>query len=349
MSVASSTTSTAKTSGTSSLRLRLATSERWNGWAFVLPGLLGITVFTVAPILMALFVSFRDWNGVTPPLQSEFIGLQNYQDLLTSPGIARLDFAISLRNNIYYVLGVVPIQTALAFVLAVIVNQRFLKGKGFFRSAYYFPSITSSVAVALIFIFMFANNGAINALLGTDITWLQDASGMVHNILGVVGIGQAPGWLAEGTFMGLSWWEWLAGPSVTLLAIMILATWTTTGTLMLIFLAGLQNISIGVEEAAIVDGATPIQRFFRITLPMMRPTLFFVLTIGIIGTWQVFDQIFVISQGAPQKTTITPAYLVYREGFGNFSMGRATAISFILFVIIGVFSLVQRRLISDQS
>ncbi|CAN5461901.1 sugar ABC transporter permease [soil metagenome] len=332
----------------SPLRLRLGTSERINGALFVAPAVIGILIFTLVPIAMAFGMSFRDWNGISPPFQAEYVGLGNYRDLLTEPGVPRSDFGISLRNNLYYVIGVVPVQTSIAFVLAVIVNQRFLRGKGFFRSAYYFPSITSSIAVALIFTFLFSNNGAINALLGTDITWLADASGLIHNLLAIVGVDTAPAFLAERELLGLSWWQWLSGPSVTMFAIMILATWTTIGTQMLIFLAGLQNIPVEVEEASMVDGATGIQRFFRITLPMMKPTLFFVLTVGIIGTWQVFDQIFAISAGGPQKTTFTPAYLVYREGFRNFAMGRATAVSFLLFIIIGVFTILQRRLVSDE-
>lgn len=336
-------------SGRRSLRSRFGTSQSANGWAFVIPAVVSIGTFTLVPILMALFVSFRDWNGISPPFQSNFVGMENYQNLLLEPGVARLDFAISLRNNFYYVLGVVPFQTTLAFAIAVIVNQKFLKGKGFFRSAYYFPSITSSIAVALIFKFLFANNGAVNALLQSDITWLQDASGVIHNILGLVGIDSAPQWALDAKIMGLPLWEWMAGPSVTLFAIMILATWTTTGTLMLIFLAGLQGIPNEVEEASMVDGATPLQRFFRVTLPMMRPTLFFVVTIGVIGTWQVFDQIFAISSGGPQKTTLTPAYLVYREAFRNFGAGRAAAISFILFLIIAFFTVIQRKLLPDEA
>lgn len=336
------------TSRRSPLRTRLGTSEKVNGPLFVAPAIIGITIFTLIPIIMALAVSFRDWNGVSPPFQADYIGFANYRELLFEPGVPRGDFGISLRNNFYYVLGVVPAQTSIAFIIAVIVNQRFLKGKGFFRSAYYFPSITSSIAVALIFAFLFSNNGAVNALLGTDITWLEDATGVFHAILGWLGVDNAPAFLQEREFLELSWWEWLAGPSVTMFAIMILATWTTIGTQMLIFLAGLQNIPVEVEEASAVDGASPIQRFFLITLPMMKPTLFFVLTVGIIGTWQVFDQIFAISAGGPQKTTFTPAYLVYREGFRNFAMGRATAVSFLLFIIIGVFTIIQRRLISDE-
>lgn len=336
------------------LRRRIGQSEALSGWAFTAPVLIGLAVFLLFPIFMALYISFTDWNGISPPFQAELIGLQNYKDLLVNPGISRLDFAISVRNNLYYVLGVVPLQTSISFVLAVIVNQKFLRGKSFFRSAYYFPSITSSVAISLIFLFLFTENGAVNKFLSVfipgdlDVNWLFNANGVIHNALGVIGIETAPGFLATHGFLGQSWWEWLAGPSVALLSIMILATWTTIGTLMLIFLAGLQNIPVELEEASQIDGASRLQHFFRVTLPLMKPTLFFVLTVGIIGSWQVFDQVFVISKGAPQKTTITLAYLVYREGFTNFSMGRATAVAFILFVIIVIFTLVQRRFVNPD-
>jgi multiple sugar transport system permease protein len=335
------------------LRRRLDRSQAVVGWSFVLPALLGLLVFTIVPIFMALWVSFRDWTGIGPPLQSSFVGVDNYRQLLIDPGVPRTDFARAIKNNLYYVLGVVPAQTAIAFFLAAIVNQRFLRGKSFFRTAYYFPSITSSIAISLIFIFLFQRNGAINWLLSRvlpigNMNWLDNANGVFHNLYRALGGSAPPAVLADNTFMGLSWWQWLSGPSVTMLAIMILATWTTIGTLMLIFLAGLQGIPADVEEASQIDGASRVQHFFHVTLPMMKPTLFFVLTIGVIGTWQVFDQIFAISAGGPQGTTFTPAYLVYREGFRNFAMSRGTAVSFILFVIIIIFTLVQRRIVNPE-
>nr|WP_246210913.1 sugar ABC transporter permease [Phytoactinopolyspora alkaliphila] len=334
------------------MRDRLATNEKVAGWVFVLPVLIGIGVFLIVPIGMALWMSFTDWNGLSPPGDAQNVGLDNYRDLLSEPGVPRLDFAMSIRNNLYYVLGVVPAQTAIAFVLAVVVNQKFLRGKAFFRTAYYFPSITSSIAISIVFLFLFQRSGAINqtisALMPGDdfrLNWLDNAEGVLHNVLGAVGVDSAPGFLADNDIMGLSLWQWLSGPSVTMFAIMMLATWTTIGTMMLIFLAGLQNIPADVEEASRVDGATALQRFRLVTIPMMKQPMFFVLTIGLIGTWQVFDQIFVISSGGPQKTTLTPAYLIYREGFQNFSMGRATAIAFLLFVLIMVLTLVQRRIL----
>jgi multiple sugar transport system permease protein len=336
-----------------SLRQRIFGSEKVSGWMFVAPALLGLLIFVVLPMAMTLYVSFRDWSGMRPIGESNFVGLEHYRELLVEDGLTRRDFGTALRNNFYYVLGVVPAQTSIAFLIAVIVNNKLLKAKTFFRATYYFPSITSSVAIGLVFIFLFQSNGAINALFGffglpDDTRWLADASGLIHNVLGLLGVEQAPRVLAENTFMGISLWEWVKGPSVTLFGIMLLATWTTTGTMMLIFLAGLQNISNEIEEASRVDGANPRQHFFRVTLPMMKPTLFFVLTIGLIGTWQVFDQIYVISGGGPQKTTLTPAYMVYRDGFEGAAMSRAGAISFLLFILIIALTLLQRRVLKPD-
>jgi multiple sugar transport system permease protein len=331
---------------------RIAGNQGLAGWLFAAPALLGLLAFFVAPILLALWVSFRDWSGLTPLADSAGNGTQNYQDLLTETGVVRGDFAKSLRNNLYYVLGVVPAQTMLAFVLAVVVNSR-LKARTFFRTAFYFPSVTSSIAVAFIFIFLFSPSGVVNAVLSAllpgkvETVWLDDSDGLIHLALGWIGVDQAPGALS-GEFMDLSWWDWLSGPSVALTSVMVLATWTTTGTFMLMFLAGLQNIPEQLDEAAAIDGASARQRFFRITLPLMKPTLFLVLTLGLIGTWQVFDQVYAMTSGGPQKTTLTPAYLIYREGFENSAMGRAAAIAFVVFVIILVFTGIQRLLLRKE-
>jgi multiple sugar transport system permease protein len=322
------------------------------GWLFVAPAVAGLGLFLLAPILLALWVSFRDWSALAPLDTSTPVGAGNYQDLLVNSGIVQSDFARSLRNNLYYVLGVVPAQTALALLLAVIVNSKLLRGKAFFRTSFYFPSVTSSIAVAFIFVFLFSPTGVVNVLLSAllpgvvETVWLNEAKGLIHLVLGWFGVGSAPGWMGADV-MGLSLWDWASGPSVAMTAVMILAIWTTTGTFMLMFLAGLQNIPEDLEEAAIVDGASRRQRFFKVTLPLLRPTLFLVLTLGLIGTWQVFDQVYAMTSGGPQKTTLTPSYLIYREGFENSAMGRAAAIAFILFVLIlaltGLQRLVLRR------
>jgi len=325
------------------------------GWLFVMPALLGLGTFLLLPILLALWVSFRDWSGLAPLDTSTPAGLDNYRDLLVKSGIVQSDFAKSLRNNLYYVLGVVPAQTALAFFLAVVVNAKLLKGKTFFRTAFYFPSVTSSIAVAFIFVFLFSPTGVVNVLLSAllpgsvETVWLNEPDGVFHVVLGWLGVDTPPGLLADHRFMGLSYWDWLSGPSLALLTIMALATWTTIGTFMLMFLAGLQNIPEDLDEAALIDGASPRQRFFRITVPLMRPTLFLVLTLGIIGTWQVFDQIYAMTSGGPQKATLTPAYLIYRDGFENSAMGRAAAIAFIVFAIILVFTGIQRFVLRGRT
>ena len=334
-------------------RSRIAGRQTLAGWLFVTPALIALLAFFVAPILLALWVSFRDWSGLTPLADSTGNGAHNYQELLTRTGVVRGDFAKSLRNNLYYVLGVVPAQTVLAFLLALIVNAKLLKGRTFFRTAFYFPSVTSSIAVAFIFVFLFSPAGVVNTVLSAllpgkvDTVWLDDSDGLIHLVLGWLGVHRQPGALS-GQFLDLSWWDWLSGPSVALSSIMVLATWTTTGTFMLMFLAGLQSIPVELDEAALIDGATARQRFFRVTLPMMKPTVFLVLTLGIIGTWQVFDQVYAMTAGGPQKTTLTPAYLVYREGFENTAMGRAAAIAFIVFVIILVFTGIQRLVLRKE-
>jgi multiple sugar transport system permease protein len=324
------------------------------GLTFVAPAFLVLFIFFIVPMLAALFFSLTNWNGVTPLTRSdayEMVGLENYSRLLFESGTRQRAFFTSLKNTVYFVLGVVPAQTFFALVLAVIVNQRWLKGKGFFRTAFYFPSISSSVVISLIFMWMFTSNGIINQAIRAifpsygGITWLNDATGVLHALLGVFGITRDTlGELGTTQIAGVRVWDWLSGPSVTLLTIMILNTWTTIGTLMVIYLAALQNIPAQVYEAATVDGATPLQIFTRITVPLLRPTTFFVITLGLIGTFQVFDQVYVISSGGPADTTLTIAYLVYRSGFGDQRMGLAAATAIVLFVIIFIFTLIQRRI-----
>jgi multiple sugar transport system permease protein len=332
-------------------------NERVAGWLFVLPVIVILGLFMVLPILMALWVSLTDWNGQGSPFTSgvPFVGGDNYVRLFARDDLARLDFMTSLRNNIYYVIGQVTLQTILALGLALVVNNRMLRGKGFFRTAFYFPSVTSSVAISVVFLFMFANGGAVNAVLGwfgiRGPQWFSDPRGLIHLVLGWVGAvdpDAPPAALADHTVLGLSWWDWLAGPSVAMCAIIALVVWTTSGTFMLMFLAGLQNIPVQLDEAALIDGAGRWQRFRYVTLPQLKPTMFLVVTLGIIGSWQVFDQIYVMSQGNPAKTTLTPAYLSYRTAFRDFDYGSGAAISFLLFLIIVLLTLLQRYLMRER-
>lgn len=326
-----------------------------DGWLFIAPAVAVLGVFLLLPVMMALWVSFSDWNGNGSPLSGDvgFVGLDNYRALLTDGGLAERDFGTALRNNFYYVLFVVPIQTTLALTLAVLVHNRMLRGRGFFRTAFYFPSVTSSVAITVLWLFLFSTSGTVNAVLGWigvhGPNWFQDPRGLIHLGLGRVGVDDAPAALSDHRLLGVSWWDWLSGPSVGMFTLVLLAAFTTSGTMMLLFIAGLNNIGEELDEAGMMDGANAWQRFRHITLPMLRPTMFTVLTLGLIGSWQVFDQIYVGTQGGPAKTTITPAYLSYTAAFQNQQWGQGAAIAFILFVIIVALTLVQRAALRSRT
>lgn len=323
------------------------------GWSFMAPALIIFAIFVIIPIIFAVAVSFTDWNGISPPLDSNWVGLDNYKKVLIQPGITQTDFFIALKNTSYFALGVVPMQTILALTMAVVINQPRLRFRQFFRVSYYFPSITSSIAISLLFMLMYQKDGVINNFLSTitfgawpNPVWLNDARGLFHIILGALGITvqTAPSWMTTTMIGGVNLWSWISGPSVSLMAIMIMNTWTTIGTMMLIFVAALQDVPISVYEAAAIDGATAWQTFRKITLPLLRPTTFFVVTLGLIGTFQVFDQVYVMSAGGPAKTTLTIAYLVYREGFRNSAMGVGATIAIVLFFIIFIVTMLQRRI-----
>jgi len=328
--------------------------EAVSGWLFTAPMIILLGLFLVVPVLMALWVSFSDWAGRGSPFGANvnFVGIDNYTALLGGGGLAEQDFGTALRNNAWYVILVVPIQTGLSLFLAVLINGKILRGRGFFRTSFYFPSVTSSVAITVLWLFLFSSTGAINKLLSfigiQGPNWFNDPSGVLHNLLRLFGITEGPAALTSGSFLGVSWWDWLAGPSVAMSAFVLMAVFTTSGTFMLLFIAALQNLSGEVTEAAIVDGANGWQRFWQVTLPQLRPTLFTVLTLGLIGAWQVFDQIYTGTQGAPGKTTLTPAYLSYQTAFSNQAWGQGAAIAFILFVIIVCFTIFQRWLLRDR-
>lgn len=341
------------------------------GFSFMIPALIIFLFFLIIPIAAALYISFTDWNGISPVLEEgayKYVGTANYSDLLrgyhidngreVTAAIRQRDFFIALKNTVYFVLGVVPVQTVLALGLAAIVNQRWLKAKGLFRTAFYFPSITSSVVISLIFMFMFSRGGLVNQAIASIIpgyannfvNWLDDPRGLMHIILEPFGVTrQSAGAWASARTLGLTGWEWISGPSVTLLTIMILNIWTTIGTMMIIFLAALQDIPGHVYEAAAIDGANAWNIFRRITVPLLRPTIFFVVTLGLIGTFQVFDQVYVISSGGPAKTTLTVAYMVFQNGFDRSAMGLASATALVLFVIIFAISIIQRAVIRERA
>jgi len=342
----------APTQGRSSHHNRLSRAQAGAGWLFVAPMVIVLGIFLFLPVLMAAWVSVSDWNGRGAPWASgvNFVGGRNYAEVLGGQGLGARDFGLSIRNNLYYAVLVVPIQTALSLMLAFLVNKRALRAKGFYRTAFYFPSVTSSVAITVLWLFLFSASGAVNAVLGwfsiNGPNWFADPDGLIHLILGG---GDGPDWLQAPGLFGISGWEWLAGPSVAMTAFILMAIFTTSGTFMLLFLAALQAIGEETDEAAMVDGANGWQRFRYVTLPMLRPTIFTVITLGTIGTWQVFDQIYTGTRGGPAKTTLTPAYLSYDAAFVSQDWGRGAAIAFVLFAIIVVFTVLQRLALGRES
>lgn len=327
------------------------------GWLFVSPMVIVLGLFLLLPILMAAWVSLLHWDGQTNPFSgaADFVGVRNYTDLLTTKGLDHTLFMTSVRNNLYYVLLVVPAQTVLSLALAVAVNKRWLKGKGLFRTVFFFPSVTSSIAISTVFLFLFQGSGAVNALLKwfgiAGPKWFTDPNGLVWNVLGALGVvdqNKPVAALASHGFLGLSWWDWLSGPSIAMCTIIVLAVWTTSGTFMLMFLAALQDVPLELEEAALLDGANRRQSFRHVTLPALRPVIFLVLTLGLIGTWQVFDAVYVMSQGAPANTTLTPAYLSYTDGFQSSAYGVAAATAFLLLAVIMLMTAVQRVLLRER-
>ncbi|MFB6777331.1 carbohydrate ABC transporter permease [Streptomyces sp. NPDC056352] len=327
------------------------------GWLFVSPMVLVLGLFMVLPILMALWVSLLHWDGQSNPFsgQADFVGLDNYRTLLTQDGLDRTLFATSLRNTAYYVLLTVPLQTVLALGLALIVNQKLLRGRGALRTTFFFPSVTSSIAVSTIFLFLFQGSGAVNSMLSwigvNGPNWFADPRGVLSLILGGLGVvdpERPTGMLADHSSMGLSWFEWLSGPSVAMCTLVLLAVWTTSGTFMLIFLAALQDIPRELEESAAMEGVNRRQMLWHVTLPALRPVLFLVLTLGLISTWQVFDQVYVMGQGAPGNTTLTPAFLSYSAGFDDADFGQGSAIAFILLALILILTAIQRWALRER-
>lgn len=289
--------------------------ETLTAYGFLAPYLLILATFTLIAAVYAFYLSFFSVDlGFTEPT---YVGIKNFQHIwidLTHNG----DFFISLKNIVFYTIIVVIAQTVLALTLALLLNQK-VRGRGVFRTAFYLPALTSSVAITLIFI------------------WLYNSEGAINYLLSLVGI-HGPAWLYD--------------PSTALPAIMILNVWTTAPTFMLLYLAALQDIPDNLFEAARVDGASSWDVTRRITIPLLRPTTFLVTALGTIGCFQMFDQAFLIGgqNGDPLKSTLTPVLEIYSTAFygSNPRMGLACAEAVVLFVVILLFTILQRRFIDTN-
>lgn len=272
------------------------------GYLFVMPAFLHLLVFLLIPLVFSLYLSFTNWRG--PNLQNApFIGLENYQYLF---GDRR--FWEAMRNTAYYTVLYVPGVMLASLLVALVMNQK-LKGVYFFRTLFYMPVISSWVAVSIIWI-----------------TLLDPQVGILNYVLQELGLGKA---------------NWLGDPSTAMIAIVIISIWKNLGFQMVIWLAGLQAIPEELHEAAAIDGADRTQTFFRITLPLLAPTTFFLAITGVIGSFQVFSPIYVITGGGPRGSTDVVVYHIYTRAFEAYDMGYAAAQAWVLFAVIFVATLIQ--------
>lgn len=272
-------------------------------YLFILPWVIGFLIFTFGPIVASLLLSFAEYDIVSP---IEFTGLSNFKELFSDPL-----FYTSLSNTLYIVILAVPLGMVVSFAIALLLNQK-VRFMAAYRTAYFIPSIVPAVASAALWLYL-----------------LQPQWGLVNGFLKAIGI-TGPGWLSS---------ELWAKP-----AIIMMMVWSSGGT-MIIYLAGLQDIPQSLYEAAEIDGANGWRKFWHITLPLMTPSIFFTLVLGMIGTFQIFAQIFVLTDGmgGPQNATLVYMIYLYRNGFNFFRMGYASAMAWVLFIIILVLTWLQFR------
>jgi len=277
-------------------------------YTLVSPWVLTFAIFWFYPLLWAFGLSLGDYNSLTNDYQ--FIGLDNYTRAFSDK-----IFLKALSNTTFFTFGTVPITTALALFLATLVNSKFIRMKEFFRASYFLPSVTSLVVISLIFTNLYASDGYINQII---------------QMLGMTG--SERGFLLE--------------PSTALLSIMAMDIWISVGYYFVLFLAGMQTIPQDLYDSAKLSGANAWQTFWRITLPMLRSTMLFVLVINTIKSFQIFVEIFVMTKGGPLNSTTTIVYLVFSNAFDKTDMmGYASAIAFILFACLMIISFIQIKLL----
>ncbi len=286
---------------------KAARREFFVGMGFILPSLLGFLIFTFIPVIISLVLSFTNWNFMQGWGAIKFKGLSNYIRLFSDEW-----FLNSYKNNILFTAITVPVLIALGLVMANIINK-YIYGGSAVRTMIFIPYIASVVAVCTVWMVL-----------------LQPSYGPVNQVLKAIGVKNPPGWLAD--------FKW------SLPSIMIIYIWQQVGYYSIVFLSGLKGIPEDVYEAAKVDGASPLRQFFSITVPLISPTTFFLTIMGIIGSFKVFDQISILTQGGPGSSSSVMAYYVYRTAFEYFDMGYANTLAWALFVLVFLVTLVQWKL-----
>ena len=279
------------------------------GIAYITPGMLVFLVFCIAPIFMTLFYSFTEYNLAQPP---EWLGLENYEKVFANTQLRK-----SFVNTVWYVIITVPLQTILAMMvanfLAEYLNNRYGR---FLRSVIFIPTLASYVAAASVWEVILASRG-----------------GLLNQFLEIFGLGP---------------YNWLGEPTSALVWVGLVAVWKSVGYFTIIFYAGIMNIDVTVREAALVDGATPRQRFWRITVPLLKPIIYLNVTLGIIWSFQAFDVVYKLTGGGPYGATSTVAYIIYAYAFQDFRIGYASAVAVLLLVVILIVHFVQQSLLDEE-
>jgi len=289
-------------------------TENMMAWVFSTPALILLIIFLVIPFIMAIGLAFTDQRLIpNPNLPTQFIGFRNFIRLFQDEAFLR-----GLLNNFYFVLVVVPIQTGLALILAILINQK-LRGMNFYRTVYFAPVVTSMVVVAVVWTFLY-----------------NPGEGLINAFIRFITFGQVEGF------------NWLKDTRLVFPAIMLLSIWQGVGFQMVIYLAGLQEIPTDLYEAADVDGANTIQQFLYITIPQLRNTTIFVVLSTTILAFKLFDQVKVMTDGGPQNASMTTMLYVIEQGWGQLKVGYASAVSVVFFLIVLLISILQRVFLREE-
>jgi multiple sugar transport system permease protein len=279
--------------------------KEWTAYLFLAPSLIQLSMFFAFPVIFSFYLSFHEWNIIEP--ERPFVGLNNYTRLLSDRRIHQ-----AILNTIYYTVVSVPLTLACGLLIALLLNNQ-IRGRGIFRAIFYLPGVTSAVAVAIVWKWIFNGDfGLINYYL----TWL----GLISEPI-----------------------RWLTDPILAMPSVIVVSVWAGVGGSMIIYLAGLQAIPEEIYDAAKVDGAGPIRRLFSITIPLLTPSTFYLLIISVIWGFQEFGRPYLLTAGGPAGRTTTIAYYLYTSAFKNFEMGYAAAISYLLVAMIFVFTLLNMR------
>src|SRR5699024_3123935 len=268
--------------------------------SFITPNFIGFFLFTVVPVVFSLVLAFMRWDSFGTP---EFVGLKNFSKMMSDD-----TFWISLKNTVIYTVGVVPLTLICSLGLAILLNQK-IRGVKFCRTAFFFPYVTSLVAIAVVWNMLF-----------------HPSMGPINQFLKIF-IENPPGWTSSS--------DW------ALTAIIIVSVWRNMGYYMILYLAGLQSINQEMYEAAEIDGANKWRQFWNVTLLSLRPTIFFVTIMLVVNCFKIFDLVQVMTEGGPGRATNVLVYEVYNEAFVKFNFGYASAIAMVLFVIVLVITIIQ--------